>query len=308
MRPLARDRLRRCPGSTPRRQPNSLAAGSSQKPAGLLAGLKFGFVALCLLLTTALWSSQLQAAGNQNGACLECHDQSGAESRFKAPLIRGDLFQASVHHKLPCLACHPITEGGYPHGNMPRGKTLPAAANETCSACHQKEATAFAQSVHGAGAKPAATCTSCHDPIHELGQAAVPATAQVKTAANNLCLTCHQGKVAQSYRYSYHGIALRLGDASTAGCVDCHSARAILPVSNPASTVAAGNLTRSCESCHPGAPAGLANGREHVMPNDRSVLPLWIVYKLFLLLIIFDITKDFGIILLDLRHRWLALR
>lgn len=269
--------------------------------------LWLGLVVVVVILTLTSFASTVLAAGNANETCLECHDQSRADPRFKTPAVKGDLFQASVHSKLPCLACHPITEGGYPHGNMPRGKTMPAVANAECATCHKKEATAFAESIHGAGPKPVATCTTCHQPIHELQKTAQPVTAQVKTAINSLCLNCHQGKVAESYRYSFHGLALRLGDAGTAGCVDCHGAHKILPASNAASTVAPGNLAKSCESCHPGAPAGFANGREHALPSDRSYLPVWIVYKLFLLLILFDITKDFGIILLDLRHRWLSL-
>lgn len=54
----------------------------------------------------------------------------------------------------------------------------------------------------------------------------------------------------QQYYTSLHGKQLRKGDKNVAVCISCHTAHAILPSSDPRSTVYAVNVPATCNKCH----------------------------------------------------------
>ncbi len=64
---------------------------------------------------------------------------------------------------------------------------------------------------------------------------------------------------------SFHGIAIGFGDKAEASCTSCHSVHAILPASDPRSTVNPAHLAETCgqPGCHPGMPARIASARIH---------------------------------------------
>lgn len=94
-------------------------------------------------------------------------------------------------------------------------------------------------------------------------------------------------------------------DALPAGGLKTVSAVAGLPAADIGQTVDA------CRPCHRGSPEALAKlvngGMEHVTPLDRHAgldgLARWGAWKFFLLLILFNVTKDGAVVVLDLTRR-----
>ncbi len=116
-----------------------------------------------------------------------------------------------------------------------------------------------------------------------------------------VCAKCHEGKVWDTYNYSFHGTAVKFGYASAATCADCHGNHNILPAADRQSMVSAENRPETCARCHFFARKGFAKGKEHVTPRDKkAALPLYIVWKLFIVLILFDVTKDGTIVIFEL--------
>ncbi|NIQ97187.1 MAG: cytochrome C, partial [Desulfuromonadales bacterium] len=77
------------------------------------------------------------------------------------------------------------------------------------------------------------TCIPCHD-NHEM----MERNAVIPTAV-------------ETYLESYHGKGYDLGlPDNNAGCADCHTAHEVLPMEDPASTVHATNLQKTCQECH----------------------------------------------------------
>src|SRR4029450_5116476 len=102
---------------------------------------------------------------------------------------------------------------------------------ESCGACHPREVTAIAASVHrgmgtaaGFGAASLSmpqVCETCHGPIaaHDLAsETGIPASwSRKKTASEKSapCLTCHTSSRTQHWAGSVH-------EGRDVGCTDCH--------------------------------------------------------------------------------------
>jgi len=155
--------------------------------------------------------------------------------------------------------------------------------NATCLGCHGTAGFSvqqFADSVHG---KASLRCVDCHTAITELPHKNLPATAaareQQRLAVNKSCGNCH-AKAWRSYTETYHGKVAALGYGDTATCADCHGSHAILPASNPASSVSPGNMLKTCRNCHPDASAGFATFQPHATTDDFAHYPyVWIASK-----------------------------
>ena len=190
----------------------------------------------------------------------------------------------SVHGTLPCLACH-TTITAVPHNNAP---TTPAEWRRQiptlCGSCHTDALAAYARSVHG---KPVMTgvvavCTDCHS-AHAVAHVGLPAT---RLAIAKSCGNCHAEAMA-SYKQSYHGKIFALGYANIATCADCHRGHAILPASDPASSVSAGKRLATCRNCHADASAGFATFQAHATADDFAHYPYtWLAAKFVWMLII----------------------
>src|SRR5271169_5071235 len=109
-------------------------------------------------------SSPSRAVPLTNQACLDCHEKVPAEKKDKdaesnpaIEILRAEPFAKSVHGRILCVDCHAGVTG------IPHDDKLPPAQ---CVSCHEKEAGAYAKSIHGMshamGASGAATCASCH--------------------------------------------------------------------------------------------------------------------------------------------------
>src|SRR5512140_597577 len=104
-----------------------------------------------------------------------------------------------------------------------RGENAPARpGRETCAACHDKEAEAFAASAHGRAiasrskAKLETSCVACHGPagahVNDPSKANI-----VRVPAPAACLTCHAATGALLLTSPAHA-------RNRVSCLDCHSA------------------------------------------------------------------------------------
>ena len=214
-----------------------------------------------------------------NQRCLGCHDTRSVASH------------APHADSIACASCHGAHDVR-PHDRP--GSTLSAEAQvQTCGACHARVAAAWRTDVHGRmllerlparpGEKPERppTCTTCHgshDMVH-------PRAVSAAEGPGGRCTKCHE-KYADTFIDSYHGQATRLGSKRAAGCAGCHTAHAILPADSARSSVAHGNLVRTCAQCHRQATASFAAFQPHADVHDRTKSPLlyW-TYKFMTLLL-----------------------
>lgn len=180
-------------------------------------------------------------------------------------------------------------------------------------------------------------CEDCHGPIHALVPSTTAASPINRDNAVGFCASCHREEEEESYYYSFHGSAYRLGSQKAPVCTDCHghlspvggagsaqaatggpggggaAGPALTPVSGTvtagaAEAAAAAGTAGDCAGCHRGGEAALASlvlqGGEHVTPRDREKgFPLWVVWKFFLAVILVNTAKDGSLIVLDLTHR-----
>ena len=184
--------------------------------------------------------------------------------------------------------------------------SAPLPENQVCLDCH-KDPT-YNQSSHRV-----VSCVACHEEV--LSQTREEHTAAVGTVLTDhalrlqlseRCGKCHAGAVLDTYRQSFHWAALELGGRSTAGCADCHPAHGVLPASDPRSSVAPANLPVTCgrQGCHPGADAAFTAGKVHSSPQHQAPWsPVRVIWKAFIVLILFDTLKDGPIILFELMRR-----
>ncbi len=202
--------------------------------------------------------------------------------------------------------------------------SLPLPENERCLECHGEKSlsagqggatvslyvdpTAYNDSRHGVIA-----CVSCHEAVqaqsaeeHKTAAAALPAGRALRIAISRNCGKCHAGKTLATYQQSFHWAGLNLGGTSTASCADCHDAHQALPASDARSTVAQANLPTTCgqQGCHPGADKALAAAPVHTSPQAQGPWsPARLIWKAFIILILFDTMKDGPIVLFELIRR-----
>jgi hypothetical protein len=226
--------------------------------------------------------------------CGRCHGDPRVISR--GPIEIGDVFapyQDSIHGRAisrsglivapncsDCHGSHDVQRAGDPASPVHR-RNVPG----TCGACHEGIAAHYRDSVHGAavasGDLKAATCVDCHT-AHAVQRADTDAW-QLGAIAE--CGTCHAASM-RTYRDTFHGKITELGFTRVAACADCHSAHAILPASNPASTVSEARLVSTCGACHPGANASFVAYDPHPDPRNYDRNPvLWWVYRFYTVLI-----------------------
>ncbi len=125
-------------------------------------------------------------------------------------------------------------------------------------------------------------------------------------SAVETCTSCHDGLVAESYAYSFHGTALRLGETSIATCVDCHgkhSVETFASVTDVGGVADGSQLLKSCgqQGCHHTSVTQFPEDyREHVVPQKSDIAPIRGAWKFFIVLILFDTVKDGPIVIFEL--------
>lgn len=192
----------------------------------------------------------LQGADGDGATCTDCHQAHG----LRAP----DDPASSIHRT-----------------------QIPA----TCGRCHGDIRTAYEASIHGQalrqGSTGAPTCVDCHGE-HEVRRPDDPLSRVYPTAiVNSTCVQCHENERItsryglprgrlDSYRDTYHGLAIQDGTLLTAHCASCHGVHNILPSSDPASTISPINLQATCGECHPEAGQRFTQIPVHAAAGTRS--------------------------------------
>src|SRR5208283_4201760 len=224
----------------PNRTPSgrSGAAPSVLRAAALLCALASGPILRAVPLT--------------NQSCLDCHElvppekrDKDAESNPAIEILRPDRFAKSVHGKLLCVDCHAGITG------IPHDDKLPPAQ---CASCHEKEAGAYAKSIHGMshamGASGAATCASCHGD-HEIAPVKHADSPVFKLNLPQTCARCHSNdRLTSEYR-----IGSPQAPANYADSIRGQAHRKMgLSVAQSSPTNKA-NIADTCGQCHVGIEA-----------------------------------------------------
>ncbi len=237
----------------------------------------------------------------QEKLCLSCHLDS-AEVRARVSPSAGFIakYEESVHGKAllggnekaaNCVDCH--------GAHTVRKKTAegtgptPLDIEKICARCHGKIDEVFTKSAHGKalakGVREAPTCTTCHGE-HNILKANDPSSpVAAANVAQRVCTPCHsslrlsekfdlKSDAFKTFEESFHGLAVKGGQANVANCASCHGSHEILPSSDPASRIHKDNLVATCGRCHPGAGARFAQGKIHVDASSKTDEPLlwWI--------------------------------
>src|SRR5579872_5358362 len=185
------------------------------------------------------------AAADKPLECVSCHEQ-------------GKKLGKGAHAALTCDTCHE-SHDKYPHAaNIPKPE---------CITCHQDQAGAYANGVHGqarkSGNEGAPDCGMCHGSAHEL---LPPKSQAFRTAVPDTCGMCHT-EVVDQFRASVHGQALAKGITQAPLCTDCHGEHEILKHTNAASPVNEAHIRDTCGSCH----GDVMLTRKFGLPSDRLV-------------------------------------
>jgi predicted CXXCH cytochrome family protein len=185
------------------------------------------------------------------GLCASCHERAPRELAAGAHAALGEDGRAG------CAGCH-----GAPHAIR-----AARAALEACAACHEPVVALQRASLHGRahaqGDPLAPTCLTCHG-AHAIVPRADPAAPVAVRNVPLLCGRCHeqgtevslfrdipQAAILEHYADSIHGEGLfEKGLTVTAVCTSCHTAHAILPHTDPRSSIAHANVARTCTQCH----------------------------------------------------------
>lgn len=204
---------------------------------------------------------------------------------------------------------------------MPLSSVTQAAIPQTCGQCHGDVHEAFQRSVHGqavaAGKRHAPVCTDCHG-VHDIAR--VKSTASHVFAANipETCGQCHAAErliskyrlpahVVGTYMESFHGLSLQLGSVTAANCASCHGAHAILPSTDPSSSIHPSHLPQTCGQCHAGVTAQVTRGKIHTGADIGAEHPVTgLVRRFYFWLILMVIGGMFVHNLLDFLKKFKA--
>ena len=193
--------------------------------------------------------------------------------------------------------------------------------SQTCGRCHQQARDDYLASVHGEslprdGSVDSPTCTSCHGE-HNIFSSDDPRSTISPQRVEEDCAQCHEameivGKYGisteqiETYKKSFHGLAVRFGSTVAANCASCHGHHLVLPEDDPRSTVHKDNIPKTCgqEGCHEGAGTNFAIGKIHVNPEDAEA---GLVYYISTFFRYFTIAVIAGLLIhiaLDLMRRF----
>ncbi len=205
-----------------------------------------------------------RALAQESSDCLACHGEKDftaeRKGRTVSLYVSAKALAASIHGSLQCVNCHADLEGKELPHDAPLRKV-------DCGACHEAEAKQHAASLHGQAMKRgdplAPRCASCHgthdiraakDPLSPVSPLKVPFTCGKCHQEGSTVMrlrNIHQDHILENYSESIHGEGLlKKGLIVAANCASCHTAHNILPHTDPLSSIARGNIARTCTTCH----------------------------------------------------------
>jgi cytochrome b subunit of formate dehydrogenase len=218
--------------------------------------------------------------------CAACHNKNALQEdpdiKVADPFgrylkgIHAQGLETGLGSTANCADCHGMHD--LKRASDPESRVNHQNLPETCSKCHGDIYIKYSRGIPGkalaAGISDSPNCSDCHGE-HEILRISDP-TSPVNSAnlSDFVCGKCHNdqeliekyGLSAErfsSYQDSYHGLAVEGGSIKAANCVSCHEAHAILPRSNPASSIHENNLVSTCRKCHPKANATFASSYSH---------------------------------------------
>ncbi|HEX7653880.1 MAG TPA: hypothetical protein VF607_10260, partial [Verrucomicrobiae bacterium] len=218
--------------------------------------------------------------------CAKCHSNTNLTKEYQIEFPEAaNQYMDSIHGRAllkmglvvapSCSDCHGA------HGikrNVDRDSPINHAnVAKTCGKCHLGVEEVYNASIHGQllakGDKRGPVCIDCHS-AHQIAN---PNGNNFKAVSDERCGRCHADRL-EHYKETYHGKAMALGKPNSApevaACFDCHGSHDILPVTNSASHLAAGNILSTCQKCHRGATQKFTDYKPHANPMDRANYPL----------------------------------
>jgi cytochrome b subunit of formate dehydrogenase len=216
--------------------------------------------------------------------CGKCHFEHDVTTLDKNALL-GEKYLGDEHgHGLvaaglvvsaTCVSCHgghEMTPVESPDSHVARQRV-----DQVCGKCHVGALEDYRRSVHhlrstGEDHK-GATCTDCHTP-HRIQRAGD----QFRLESVKACTRCHDQRSA-TYGQTYHGKITHLdtqvgyGGKRVATCGACHRNHAILPASDPASSVHPDQIVATCAQCHKEAHREFSTYLVHADPRDGERYP-----------------------------------
>ena len=193
--------------------------------------------------------------------CNECHDDVVAEYAKSEHYRNGSAASAFKPACTDCHGEHDIHQITDNRSHMSRQHEV-----EVCLNCHldspdvRNEMThdagfiaGYEQSIHGRafnnGNSKAAICSDCHG-AHSMMKASAPNSMVNKFNIAETCANCHE-EIAEKFKNSIHGQALRKGVEDSPTCTDCHGEHQILEPALANSPVAPQNVSQEvCGPCH----------------------------------------------------------
>ena len=259
--------------------------------------------------------------------CTHCHFENNPVGAPETEKYKE--FQESVHsqERLKGNTNTPICQTCHGTHDIFRKKSLSALElkkkiTKICGQCHLDIYSVYSTSIHGTalfekGNADVPVCTDCHGE-HSIKKPDDPASSVYKTNIYNTCGNCHASETIvekygikadkfKTYESSYHGIAGQFGEKKVANCASCHGVHDIRQQEDPASTINAKNIVRTCGKCHPDANVNYAKGRIHLNSHSEEAGSIFYISNIFKWLTIITITLLAIHVLLDLfrkiRHK-----
>ena len=235
--------------------------------------------------------------------CSRCHEDKGITEKHPIPQPEFiEKYRESVHGRgvlmsglivsAVCSDCHGA------HNIRPKtdknSTIFKANIPLTCKKCHLGIYNHFEKSTHGRlwkdGDERGPVCTTCHK-SHEIKE---PSMAGFQLQIPVECSRCHESR-APTYRDTFHGQATSLGFIVAAKCSDCHTAHLNLPANDPLSTIAPGNLIKTCGRCHSGINGKFVSYDPHADPRDKEKSPLLYYTYTFMNWLLISVFGFFGL-------------
>jgi DnaJ-class molecular chaperone len=233
--------------------------------------------------------------------CTRCHYEGNLAGAPNTEKYRE--FQESVHQaermkgnlKAPvCQTCHGT------HNIKSRDSFSPIDLKKNitriCGQCHLDIYTEYSTSVHGKALlenniEGVPVCTDCHGE-HTIKKHDDPGSSVFSTKVYSTCGGCHGSEQIteqyniksdqfRTYESSYHGIAVQFGEKTVANCASCHGVHNIKKQDDPASTIHANNIVKTCGKCHPDANANYTKGKIHLNPNSAEAGSIYYISGFF---------------------------
>lgn len=248
--------------------------------------------------------------------CLRCHNeiQPIAIEQY-VDSIHGVAASSGNLRSAVCTDCHGshYIEGMRLSDSSVFYTTIP----ETCGECHANEYSEYIDSKHWkmvqAGYREAPVCTNCHGE-HGIRSRRDPESPAWVGNVTATCASCHESQMinakfmmpegmVKSFLDSFHGLSGSLGDVRVANCSSCHGNHAILPASDPRSSINPNNLGKTCGGCHPGAEKRFISEPIHKTTRAESNWIVGLVRNIYIILIALTIGGMFSHNLIDLYYK-----